>query len=608
MSAINLVMAAVLCSAGEARFVDVTDAVGLGPEVVPETASRLCLADLDGDGRPDVVIDRHRVFLNRPDADSPIGRRFVEVRPEPPDKTGLPEPVRGTVTVFADLDNDGDLDAIIAEYIDSNNEKWEDHGQRTRWRKGRGDGTFAEALPFASATPATTCAIAVGDVDRDGRLDLWLGNWYTQYGASYEGYRNELLMPVFSPHPGIRTRDWLCRRLPREESPSPLAEESEEEAGDEENAFDEEHDAGGRSTYGAMIADLDGRDWAELIELNYGRRWNRCWLWKADRSGEATVNWWDNVAAECGLDGDDIRHGRYPDWAVERMAQRDPPIELEPEKPFRSNGNTFDCSVGDIDNDGDFDIFLAEITHGWAGESSDRSRFLVNQIKETGELSFVYDPRLCVDRIPEGVNNWNQGDLFCELADLNHDTRLDLILSSGDYPDDQRLRIFLQQEDGTFADSTEVLSLDHDGSQQVSLGDVDNDGDLDILVGQTFFRYSTEQKAGRSPHPRLFINEASGGRKSITLRLKGDGEQVSSDALGAIVRATLADGTTMSRQLIGIGGHAGKQRDFIIHFGLGDATEVEELRIEWPDRAGTVQRFEQVKAGQYTLIFGGELK
>ena len=49
-------MAAVLCSAGPARFVDVTDAVGLGAEVIPETVSRLCLADLDGDGWPDAVI------------------------------------------------------------------------------------------------------------------------------------------------------------------------------------------------------------------------------------------------------------------------------------------------------------------------------------------------------------------------------------------------------------------------------------------------------------------------------------------------------------------------------------------------------------------------
>ncbi|MDY7109241.1 MAG: CRTAC1 family protein [Planctomycetota bacterium] len=603
----NLLIVAALCSTGEARFVDVTDAVGLGADVIPAKVARVCLADLDGDGRPDAVIDRHRVFLNRPDPDSPIGRRFVEVAPEPPEGGALPVPVRGTLTVFADLDNDGRLDAIITEYIDANNDKWEDHGRRTRWRPGRGDGTFAEPLPFPSATPATTCAVAVGDVDRNGRLDLWLGNWYEQYGASYAGYRNELLMPLFTRHPGIRSSDWLCRRLPRVDE-APPADDVREEAADEEDAFDEERDAAGRPTYGAMIADLDGRARPELLELNYGRRWNRCWRWKQERRGDGPVVWWDNVAPEIGFDGDDVRHGRYPDWAVQRMAQRDPPIELEPEKPFRSNGNTFDCSVGDIDNDGDFDIFLAEITHGWAGESSDRSRFLVNRPGEGLSRQFDYDPRLSVDRIPEGVNNWNQGDLFCELADLNHDTRLDLVLSSGDYPDDQRLRIFLQQEDGTFNDETAALGLDHDGAQQVSLGDIDADGDLDILVGQTFFRYNAEQKAGRAPHPRLFINETSGGRKSITLRLKGDGEQVSSDALGAIVRAKLADGTMMSRQLIGIGGHAGKQRAFLLHFGLGEAMQVEELVVEWPDQGGTVQRFEDVKAGRYALTFGGELE
>src|SRR5690606_18198366 len=141
---------------------------------------------------------------------------------------------------------------------------------------------------------------------------------------------------------------------------------------------------------------------------------------------------------------------------------------------------------------GDFDLFFAEITHAWAGESSDRSRFLVSELAQTGKLRFSSPPRLSVDRIPpvppmkdwpEGWRpRWNQGDLFCELADLDHDGRLDLILSSGDYPDeppyDQRLRIFHQQEDGTFKDVTSASGIDHVGSQQISLGDVDGDGDL----------------------------------------------------------------------------------------------------------------------------------
>ena len=92
---------------------------------------------------------------------------------------------------------------------------------------------------------------------------------------------------------------------------------------------------------------------------------------------------WADIAPQAGLDGDDVRHGRYPGWLKER-AKEDPRFDRDDEKPFRANGNTFDGAVGDIDGDGDFDLFLSEITHGWAGDSSDRSRLLLNRVVETG--------------------------------------------------------------------------------------------------------------------------------------------------------------------------------------------------------------------------------
>ncbi len=591
---INLLLLIAVCTAPEGGFVDHTDAIGLGPDIVPETVSRLCFADLDGDDYPDAVIDRHRVFLNRPDGDSPIGRSFLEI---PPDQSGLRIPVTGTVTVFADLDNDGHVDAIVAEYINRFDDKWEDHGRRTCWQKGRGDGTFGTPQPIKGAQEATACAIAVGDVNRDGRLDLWLGNWYARYGASYAGFQNDLLLQ--QPRPPEVGEAAELRWSP---TLLPVGVEPIVEAPEEEDPFDEENDADGRPTYGAMIADLDNDGTAELLELNYGRRWSRCF----HRPNTSSNDWLD-IAPKIGFDGDDIRHGRYPDWLKER-AKEDPRFDREDEEPFRANGNTFDCSIGDIDNDGDFDIFLAEITHGWAGESSDRSRVLLNQTAESGQFKLFVDTKKNIDRVPADKNSWNQGDLFCELADLDHDGRLDLILCSGDYPDNQRLRIFLQQPDGSVRDATEYLGIDHDGSHQVSLADVDCDGDLDMLVGQTFFRFTKEMKEGRSPRIRLFINEATEGRKSITLRLRGDGAAVNRDALGAAVRIKLSDGTIISRLLTGIGGHAGMQRDFIVHFGLGPNDIVEELNVTWPDQARTTQRFEDVAAGRYTLHFGGTLE
>jgi len=259
--------------------------------------------------------------------------------------------------------------------------------------------------------------------------------------------------------------------------------------------FDEDGDPAGRPTYGAMIV-----PWG-ILELNYGRRANR--LWKVAqmsfdpfaplKHGQASY-FGGNVASVSLVDGDEDRSGEYPEWLKER-GKTDARFDRPNEKPYRSHGNTFDAAIGDIDNDGDLDLFVTEIRHGWAGDSSDKSRFLVNRgDRDTSIPAFDSSPKLSVDRIPADptVRNWNQGDLFAELVDFDQDGRLDLLLSSGDYPDNQRLRVYRQQDDGRVVDVMAWSGLENEGSQQISLADVDLDGDMDVMVGQSFNRLSTE--------------------------------------------------------------------------------------------------------------------
>ncbi|MFW5652590.1 MAG: CRTAC1 family protein [Planctomycetota bacterium] len=515
------------------------------------------------------------------------------------------------MTVFADFDNDGVLDALVARNLDYHREGFVDDGTRTGWMRGNGDGTFGPEINIITAAPAaTTLCAAVADVDLDGWLDLFLGNSYLAYGSSYEGFPNDLLMQAVWPisssaetGAGATTRQtWVRRPLPSDGEP-----------------FTMDEDLGGRPTYGAIIAWLDADASApHLIELSYGRRWNRAWA--ASGPEDNPTLRWEERARKLGIDGDEIRHGRYPEWTKQLFRERFN-VEREDEQPFRANGNTFDASVGDIDNDGDFDLFITEITHGWAGDSSDRTAFAVNRQAESGELRFERDPALSVDRVPEDTDRWNQGDLFSALADLNHDGHLDLLISSGDYPDDQRLRFYRGTADGTFVEATSEVGLDHDGSQQLSLADFDRDGDLDILVGQTFFRYTTEMREGRQPRMRLFMNESPGNRHALVLRFDGrsdlisvneDTEPANRRGLGVIVRMVSRsdDGTEVvqQRQLVGIGGHAGKQNDFIVHFGLADDQVADRLEVVWPNEQRTTDVFEQVQAGEYLVRIGGGLE
>ena len=639
-----------LAAVAQPGFREVADEVGLG--VI--SGGRTRTADIDGDGRPDLILFPTsrteamppQVWRNLADPAAAAGFRFERI-----EDTGLPGLMFGDLLVFADLDNDGFKDAIITRYLDFLQKDFSepaDSPRRSGWMRGDGSGRFADPQLFAEALPATTAAIAVGDVNRDGLPDLWLGNWYEKYFTGLEAFSNDLLLQY--PVGGSRS-GFVRWPIPGETEPTDFRE-----------------DGRGRPTYGVMIARLDGGPLPMLLEMNYGRRWNRLYRMafqvavlpgreegrdlvaeryrRNDRAGFERAQvvrglTGMDLAPAVTFDGDAIRHGLHPAWLKE-WAKENPRYAREDEPPFRSNGNTFDSAVGDIDNDGDFDLFVSTIKHAWAGDSSDVSRFFVNLLEETGGFMLENRPELSVDRWPplaegevetEVHKRQNQGDIFCELADLDHDGRLDLILCSSDYPDpppyEERLRIFLQQEDGTFADRTEAIDIRLYGAGQPALADFDGDGALDFAVSQSFNKIDEARKraaglangtlkdpdgpiAEAKPRYHVFLNGLTEGRGSIVLRLVGDPAQgVARDALGAIVRLTadldgdpVTPAVTQMRQLIGIGGHGGKQHDFIVHFGLGEAGQADRIQIEWPGMGIEDTVLEDIPAGALTVRLG----
>jgi hypothetical protein len=230
---------------------------------------------------------------------------------------------------------------------------------------------------------------------------------------------------------------------------------------------------------------------------------------------------------------------------------------------------------GDYDNDGLPDLFIA-------ANSGSQNRLYHNE----GNGLFrkiISGPML--SHAP-GTASWG-----CAWGDYDNDGYLDLFVSNYN----GRNALFHNNGDSTF---TQVLSAApvKDGSAGVyylapSWVDYDNDGFLDLFVAGG----STDNGPGKN---LLYHND---GNTNAWLEVKCVGTSSNRSAIGAKVRlrATIACRTFWELREINAGsGYS--SAPLVAHFGLGDATNVEVLRIEW--LFGAVQEFPNVPAKQILTI------
>ncbi len=532
----------------------------------------VCVGDYDSDGLPDIFLTRpqggHRLYRNLG------GFRFEDVT----ESAGIADDrAWGSGATFADVDNDGDLDIYACAYDSPN-----------RLYINQGDSRFKEqAAEFGLDFRGASILMAFADYDLDGDLDGYL---LTNRIARSIDKGQEMVKVEF-------------------DNGRPVV-----------NKTDREHKG--------VVRKPDG----QLKMINAGQY---------DRLYRNDGGTFRNVSEEAGVSGNyyiglsatwwDYNDDGHPDLYVANDFET-------PDQLFRNNRDgtftdvirsaiphtpwfSMGADMADLDNDGRFDLMASDMS----GTTHFKQKVSMGDMANSGWFLTYPEPRQYMrnavylntgtDRFMEvayltGLSDtdWTWAVKF---ADLDNDGWVDLYVSNGmtrNWFDGDMLRksyaapdvifqrwleepkraesnlAFKNHGDLLFKKVSKAWGLDHVGvSFAAALGDLDRDGDLDLVVNHF------EEQAS------VYRNDIAGGDR-VLIRLRGT--KSNTYGVGATVRVKTPSGeqsryVTLSRGFM-------SADEPMVHFGLGEHDVISSLTVEWP--GGAEQSFDNLKAGRWYTI------
>jgi len=262
--------------------------------------------------------------------------------------------------------------------------------------------------------------------------------------------------------------------------------------------------------------------------------------------------------------------------------------------------NSFPCWMFDYDQNGWLDIFVSGFDFKqFATASAEVAKFYVGQ-KTSAELPRLYK-NLENGKFRDVSKTCGIAEpLFtmgCNFGDINNDGFPDFYAATGT-PDFNALipnKMFLNQSGNTFNDVTKTTGLGHlQKGHGVAIGDIDHDGDQDIynVLGGSY--------DGDNFMNALFINS---NNSNNWIKLKLEGIESNKAAIGARVKV-VCDDNNIFYSWIGSGASFGAN-PLIAEIGLGTATTIEFVEIMWP-KTGKTQTVKNVEPNNVYHIIEGD--
>lgn len=246
---------------------------------------------------------------------------------------------------------------------------------------------------------------------------------------------------------------------------------------------------------------------------------------------------------------------------------------------LNDGGKTMSSSWGDYDNDGDLDVFLAN------DQGND------GLFRNEGHFNFT---KITSDT----VSNCGGNSFSSAWSDIDNDGDLDLFVTNSFGTTTLWTNfLFLNNGNGSFTRvGNTAPATDLDWSYGCAFGDYDNDGFEDLAVATC--RYNSVDR------PDLLYHNDGNSNNWVTIKLVGT--TTNKSAIGTKIRVkAIINGNPVwqMRELSAQTSYCG-QNDLRPHFGLGNATNIDSIKVEWLN--GIVEYYTNITTNRFITIIQGK--